>query len=62
MKNEEANDRINFLPIKHGISCKKVVHLGGGYLHDADDDSPYEVDMLVYCGRCHEWLGNLETK
>lgn len=43
--------------IKHGVNCVKVQHNGGvhfgGYLHDANDDSPYEVDGYDYCGRCH---------
>lgn len=37
-------------------TCKKVVHKGRGYLHDADDDRPYFDDGLKYCGRCHEWM------
>lgn len=35
------------------ITCEKVQHIGGGYLHDDDDDSPYDVDGVMYCGRCH---------
>lgn len=41
---------------QHGRDCPKVPHVGGGYLHDADDDRPYEVDRVAYCGRCHCWL------
>lgn len=38
----------------HGFSCPKVVHgESQGYLHDAQDDSPYLVDGAQYCGRCH---------
>ncbi len=35
--------------------CEKAPHDGpsGGYLHATDDDSPYEVDGVWYCGRCH---------
>jgi len=33
--------------------CQKVTHLGEGYLHGADDDGPFEVDGVFYCGRCH---------
>jgi hypothetical protein len=46
-----------YIPIKHGIECKKVKHLGEGYLHKASDDSPYDVDGIMYCGRCHSVLG-----
>ena len=41
---------------RHGIDCPKVPHTGGGYLHDAADDRPYEVDGVTYCGRCHGWM------
>jgi hypothetical protein len=40
-----------------GKECKKQEHFGGGYLHEYDDDAPYDVDGLSYCGRCHSWLG-----
>lgn len=35
--------------------CQKVPHdnPSGGYLHDENDDSPYDVDGMLYCGRCH---------
>lgn len=35
--------------------CPKAPHdnPNGGYLHGADDDSPYSVDGVRYCGRCH---------
>jgi hypothetical protein len=40
--------------ITHGISCPKVAHTkGNGYLHDELDDTPYDVDGVMYCGRCH---------
>ena len=48
-------------PVRHGTDCKKVEHLGDGYLHRADDNGPYDVDGLVYCGRCHEWLGTISS-
>lgn len=48
-------------PVRHGTDCKKVEHLGDGYLHRADDNWPYDVDGLVYCGRCHEWLGTISS-
>lgn len=40
---------------QHGVTCKKEPHMPGrtGYLHDADDDRPYDVDGVMYCGRCH---------
>lgn len=41
--------------------CAKEPHRGDGYLHDAADDSPYDVDGLRYCGRCHSFLGECET-
>lgn len=37
----------------HGINCPKVIHEGDGFLHSPDDDSPYSVDGVIYCGRCH---------
>ena len=34
--------------------CRKVYHEEtGGYLHGANDDRPYDVDGVTYCGRCH---------
>lgn len=36
------------------LTCEKVLHDDrDGYLHAADDDAPYDVDGLMYCGRCH---------
>ncbi len=37
----------------HGVNCQKVPHTQTGYLHGEDDDTPYDVDGLSYCGRCH---------
>jgi hypothetical protein len=37
----------------HGIICHKATHVGDGYLHNSDDDTPYCVDGVYYCGRCH---------
>lgn len=44
--------------VRHGVSCQKVSHATTerGYLHSDDDDSPYDVDGVMYCGRCHEAL------
>lgn len=41
--------------VVHGSTCKKEIHNPNraGYLHDPEDDSPYDVDGLLYCGRCH---------
>lgn len=41
--------------ICHGYNCPKVIHdmKRGGYLHGELDDSPYDVDGVEYCGRCH---------
>lgn len=39
------------------LTCEKAPHvLGGGYLHAEDDDTPYFVDHVQYCGRCHAAL------
>lgn len=38
----------------HGIDCPKASHsAANGYLHTEADDSPYDVDGVMYCGRCH---------
>lgn len=42
--------------IVHGKTCPKVSHVGTGYLHSEDDDTPYDVDGARYCGRCHVGL------
>jgi len=44
--------------VEHGRTCPKVAHSDpeGGYLHDDNDDSPYGVDGVDYCGRCHRVL------
>lgn len=43
--------------VRHGADCEKVPHNEkGGYLHAAEDDSPYDVDGVSYCGRCHRCL------
>jgi hypothetical protein len=39
--------------VKHGFNCQKVIHRESGYLHSSEDDSPYDVDGVAYCGRCH---------
>ena len=35
------------------MTCPKMPHTRGGEMHGPDDDRPYEVDGLLYCGRCH---------
>jgi len=44
--------------VVHGRTCRKIPHdtLTGGALHGENDDSPYDVDGVPYCGRCHEFL------
>lgn len=41
----------------HGVNCRKAPHVidgvNCGYLHAEDDDRPYDVDGMEYCGRCH---------
>lgn len=58
-KRLELSDGEEVTPVHHGIDCKKVKHIGDGYLHLSDDDGPYDVDGMVYCGRCHECLGTI---
>ena len=41
---------------RHGVDCSKALHTKNGYLHAPDDDSPYDVDGVIYCGRCHAWI------
>ena len=38
--------------------CQKVEHglIENGYLHGRDDDGPYTVDGINYCGRCHQYM------
>jgi hypothetical protein len=45
-------------PKVHGESCEKAPHENreGGYLHGPEDDSPFDVDGVMYCGRCHQYL------
>lgn len=42
---------------RHGVSCLKAPHTRDGYLHSENDDGPYDVDGVTYCGRCHKGLG-----
>ena len=46
--------RVGASQMIHGKDCPKVSHDGKvGCLHDDKDDSPYDVDGVYYCGRCH---------
>lgn len=38
--------------VRHGRDCRKKLHRGGE-LHAEDDDAPFSVDGVMYCGRCH---------
>lgn len=40
---------------RSSLKCPKAPHdnPSGGYLHGEDDDRPYDVDGMLYCGRCH---------
>lgn len=40
----------------HGSTCEKVKHTGGDYSHGHNDNGPYDVDGVKYCGRCHNPL------
>lgn len=42
---------------EHGKDCAKADHgERTGMLHAADDDTPFDVDGVLYCGRCHTAL------
>lgn len=43
--------------IRHGINCQKVRHdTGNGFFHEPNDNGPYYVDNVRYCGRCHSFF------
>ena len=44
---------------RHGTYCQKAPHSGRGYLHMANDDMPYLVDGVWYCGRCHVFMSKM---
>lgn len=52
----EIVDLIDDVPIVHGTTCVKAVHDRDGMLHDEKDDTPFDVDGVKYCGRCHYCL------
>ncbi len=39
--------------ITHGVNCEKKPHVRTGQLHGESDDTPFDVDGVMYCGRCH---------
>jgi hypothetical protein len=45
--------------LQHGIDCPKAAHIEGrcDYLHDANDDRPFDGGETTFCGRCHYWMG-----
>jgi hypothetical protein len=53
----EANSSGIYRPAAEAaVTCEKVAHTRDGYLHAEDDDTPYDVDGVSYCGRCHRSL------
>lgn len=58
LKHKNPTDANNVLvTVRHGINCEKIIHSNkGGYLHSEQDDRPYDVDGVKYCGRCHKAL------
>lgn len=62
-KSESVQPIVNATSVSkkwHGVNCPKVAHDGVGYLHAFDDDGPYDVDGVPYCGRCHLYLPPIE--
>jgi hypothetical protein len=52
----EKIDGRPFTGVRHGFDCPKAAHKGRGHLHAENDDSPYHVDGVRYCGRCHAYF------
>lgn len=55
-RNDRGKSQVDGKPfpgIRHGFDCPKASHNGCGHLHAENDDSPYHVDGVRYCGRCH---------
>lgn len=48
--------RPDSMHLEHGFTCPKVQHDGLGHQHGPEDDAPYDVDGVSYCGRCHQAL------
>ena len=49
-------------PLYHGVTCEKRFHVGGEYLHGSSDDTPYNVDGVTYCGRCHQAISGTSAR
>jgi len=47
--------------LRHGIDCEKVPHARTGYMHGDADDSPYLVDGVWGCERCHGFLTSAQV-
>lgn len=48
------------LDMRHGVNCPKVKHeTWHYYMHASDDDTPYNVDGVSYCGRCHHVMPHI---
>lgn len=47
--------------VTHGVNCPKIPHICSrtGWLHGEKDDGPYDVDGVLYCGRCHVFLNSV---
>lgn len=60
----ERRWRLDLCPeFLHAGDCPKFIHAEGVcYLHEPDDDSPYEIDGVMFCGRCHGWLSIAEKE
>jgi hypothetical protein len=57
VKANERNWTTDGYVMVHGRTCPKAPHGNdGGHLHGPDDDMPYAVDGVEYCGRCHQAL------
>jgi len=56
-ENGRSSVPLDKIVIRHGIDCAKITHVGTGHLHSDDDDTAYDVDGVMYCGRCHEFIG-----
>jgi len=53
----ESLGLIGNAPLVHGVSCNKAHHRGElEYNHGRDDNQPFEVAGVTYCGRCHAHL------
>lgn len=59
-KQTEAAGSQDALDMRHGVNCSKVKHeTWHYYMHASDDDTPYNVDGVSYCGRCHHVMPHI---